>query len=882
MAVFRAAQLLAVALLALAATARADDAYGGAVERTEVPDAGHVPVLTKPPALLTRVEPVFPEQAKAEGLTGDVTLQVDIGADGKVTDVQVLQPAGHGFDEAAVAAVKQFTFSPAEIANQPAPVRITYTEHFVWTAPVDAGPPPPDEVDAGPRWPVRLAGRVLERASRKPIANAAVQVPEVGAMATTDADGHFELPLPPGNLGVDVRAAGYRPFHTVETTTEKERTEVTYFLMPERYGLYETVVRGTREKKEVTRHTLEREELEKVPGSMGDPIRVIQDMPGVARAPFLSGALIVRGSSPTDTGSYMDGVEIPLLFHFLGGPSIVNGEFLDRIDFYPGGFGPEYGRAIGGIVDVQTRSPKPNQWHGSAKIDLIDTGVYLAAPIADGLSVSVAARRSYLDAVLGLVLNATGSSVSVAPVYYDYQLRLDWAPPSAPKDKYKLFFFGSDDYLKVVSAGSNPATNFTLSNHIHFDRLMGSWTWHDGQVTLYTAPYLGIDRASFGVGRFQVDDTDLVAGHREKLSLDLSKRFSLRTGLDFELYRSSYTARFPAVPLDWRPFPGEAAERPDQELGGIINELDYGFWTEGELRLPGRVKLFPGLRFDYFLLHGYSRTALDPRLIVRKDFGSEDKPLTLKGAVGLYNESPGASNLDPLFGNPEEPLQRAFQSSVGVEKKLTDAINFDVTGFFNRRYQLAAPANELVRQSDGTLKRVLVQPYGLGRAYGLEVLLRHEITEHFFGWVAYTLSWSEERDRKNEDYSAATFDQRHILTLIAQYKFGNGWELGGRYRLTSGIPTTPVVDSTYDADTQSYHPIYGPAGSAREPTFNQLDVRVDKSWLFDRWTLGVYLDIQNVLNTTNQEGLIYDYRYRGTEQIPGIPFLPTLGVKGSF
>src|SRR5437660_735098 len=103
----RRALVLVLALSVLPRPARADDAYG-AVERVERPDAGHAPVLTKPPQLLTRVEPVFPEEAKQQGLAGDVTLQVDIGADGKVAGVQVVTSAGHGFDEAAVAAVKQF------------------------------------------------------------------------------------------------------------------------------------------------------------------------------------------------------------------------------------------------------------------------------------------------------------------------------------------------------------------------------------------------------------------------------------------------------------------------------------------------------------------------------------------------------------------------------------------------------------------------------------------------------------------------------------------------------------------------------------------------------------------------------------------------------
>jgi TonB family protein len=875
-----------VLVVGLARGALAEGAYGGATERREVVDAGHVPVLTKAPALLSRVEPIFPEEARAQQLAGDVTMQVDIGADGRVAHVEVLTPAGHGFDEAAVAAVQQFTFSPAEMDDVPAPVRITYTEHFIWSAPIDAGTPEsPDGggVDAGPNWPIRLQGRVLERATRKPIAGAQVAVAGVEAETVTDPKGNFALALPPGNLGVTVKSVGHDPFFTVEKLAEHERNEVTYYLMPKAYGLYESVVHGERDKKEVTRHTLDREELEKVPGSLGDPIRVIQDLPGVARAPFVTGALIVRGSAPTDTGSYLDGVEIPLLFHFLGGPSVVNPEFLDRIDFYPGGFGPEYGRAIGGIVDVQTRAPKADEWHGSGKIDLIDTGVYLAAPIADGLSVSAAARRSYLDAVLGVVLPLLGdNTVSVSPRYYDYQLRVDWAPPRSPKNRYRIFAFGSDDLLTVVSAGnSNPATNFTLNNHISFQRLSAGWTFHDGAITHNLAPYLGLDGVSFGVGKFQFDDTDLVAGLRQKLALELGKAFTLRTGLDLELIRSTYTARFPSVPFDYRPFPGESPEKPDQKLGGIINEYDWAAWVEGELKLPGRIRIIPGLRFDYFYLHDQVRTAVDPRLILRKEFGDLERPWTVKGAVGLYHESPGAPNLDPLFGNPAEPLQAAFQSSLGVEHKLTANINFDVTGFFNRRYDIAANTNDLVRQSDGSLKRVLVGPVQQGRAYGVEVLLRHEITEHFFGWVAYTFSESLERLHR-EQYHPAIFDETHILTLIGQYKFGNGWELGSRFRLVTGIPDTPIRTATFDADTESYRPTNGPIGSTRQPTFKQLDLRVDRTFLFDRWQLGLYLDVQNVLNTTNQEGVLNDYRFRGTEVIPGIPFLPTLGVKGSF
>ena len=147
---------------------------------------------------------------------------------------------------------------------------------------------------------------------------------------------------------------------------------------------YETVVEGEREVLEVTRRTLQRQQLTSVPGTFGDPIRVIQTLPGMQRAPFGLGLLLVRGSNPDDTGIYVDGHEVPSLFHFLGGPSIFNAEMLDSIDLYPGGFPARFGRHHGGAVALELRPTKSDGVHGSAKVDFIDAGGYLRAPISEG------------------------------------------------------------------------------------------------------------------------------------------------------------------------------------------------------------------------------------------------------------------------------------------------------------------------------------------------------------------------------------------------------------------------------------------------------------------------------------------------------------------
>ena len=213
---------------------------------------------------------------------------------------------------------------------------------------------------------------------------------------------------------------------------------------------------------------------------------------------------------------------------------------------------------------------------------------------------------------------------------------------------------------------------------------------------------------------------------------------------------------------------------------------------------------------------------------------------------------------------------------------MTENINIDVTGFYNRRFDLGRRVNEVTNNDDGTVTRLLAANVGLGRAYGLELFIRRKITEHFFGWIAYTLSWSEERRHGDSRYFWTTFDQRHILSAVAQYKFGNGWELGARFRLTTGNPATPYVGSTFDADTQGYRGISGDPGSIRTGTFHQLDVRADKTWLFDRWSLGIYLDIQNIYNASNAEFVTNDYRFRTQGVVAGLPFLPVLGIKGSY
>ncbi len=125
----------------------------------------------------------------------------------------------------------------------------------------------------------------------------------------------------------------------------------------------EVLVKGEHPTREVTRRTLGREEIEHSPGTHGDALLSLQNLPGVARPPPFNGALVVRGSAPDDTNIFIDGTNVPLVYHFGGLSSVVPTELLEKIDFYPGNYSAQYGRGMGGIVDVGIRDPKRDGYH---------------------------------------------------------------------------------------------------------------------------------------------------------------------------------------------------------------------------------------------------------------------------------------------------------------------------------------------------------------------------------------------------------------------------------------------------------------------------------------------------------------------------------------
>jgi TonB family protein len=792
-----------------------------------------------PPQLLHFEHAPYPAQALAAGVTGEVLLALTVSADGSVSAVEVLQAAGHGFDEAAREAAKRFRFEPARAAGKAVAVKIPFRYAFTLETP----PPPAEPAPA----PDASTGPVATGSSAEPLAGA-----PVGASP--------EAPV------LEVSVIGARP------------------------------------PREVTRRTLERRELGRIPGTSGDALRSLQSLPGIARPPGLAGLLIVRGSAPEDTEVFVDGSTVPIIYHFGGLSSAVPTELLERIDFYPGNFSAKYGRVMGGIVDVGLRSPNTrctNErgepldaegcFHGLAQVDLIDTRALLQGPLPiDGWTFAAGGRRSWVGTWLKPVLEELDAGVTSAPVYYDYQLVAETKP--GPGSKLSLRFFGSDDRLEIViksPAAQDPgAFGGTLALGTSVIRAQALYeTPLTPDIDLHSMISVGKDSVGFSLGRFRFDLDLYPIALRSEFGFKLARSLRLNVGLDFLVVPFDTLVRLPEPPRPGEPSPGPFTTRPLLESETHSTAFRPAWYAEAELRLVPRLMLTPGVRLDY--ARDSSHGDVSPRLTARYDLTaspSDESPTPLRSAlkagVGVFHQPPQFQETDAVFGTPGLYSNRSVHLSLGAERELTQQLEVSLEGFYKH-------LTELVSRTADDNGSFTYANEGDGYAAGAELLLKYKSDERFFGWLAYTLSRSVRRDTPGSEEHLFQYDQTHILTVLGSYKFGRGWEAGARFRLVSGpldtpAPRAPSLPAVFAADAAAYTPLSAPPFSERLPLFHQLDVRVEKNWQLHGFRLTFFVDVLNVYNHAAAEAFVYNFDFSLRQYQQGLPIIPSLGFRGEF
>ncbi len=848
------------------------------------------PVLI-PPKLLTYAQATYPQEAVKAGLEAEVVARLDVDETGLVVGVTIEEPVGHGFDEAAEEAMYRFVFEPATRDGLPISSRVLYRYTF-FLKEEEVSP------EQAPKPIANLSGQVTDM-NGKPVPDASVVLTAIASQTSdsaekaeqietteetvepgvVNAEGKFTFPsIPPGDYQVDIVAAGYKPFSSLEKLVDGEVREVLYRLEVEKV-LYEAVVRARRPPREVTRREITRREITRIPGTGGDALRSIQNLPGMARASFMGGELIIRGSSPQDSRYYFDQVPVPMLYHFGGLTSIINSDLLERIDYFPGNYGVRYGGATGGIVEVYPRAPATDRLHAYLDADFWDVSALVETPLTKDWSIAVSGRRSYIDAIInGVMPDDGGFSFNVAPRYYDYQAVIDYHP--SKKNNLRLFAFGSDDKLVFVmgdDVGDNP--NFTGGGAfaIYFHQAQIRWDHHFSKAVSNSfnigSGYVVADM-SFG-DMFKFKDTDVPVYIRDELEYDAHKLVALRTGVDTEIVWSKWNIRAPnMIPTEGEEMDPLTSDMEMLETTGSETNYRLAWYGEFELRPVKDFRLINGLRVDYFGL--LQKVGLDPRFVARYEVV---EGTTLKGGVGLFHQMPQPNEIDEAFGNPDLDLISAIHYSIGVEQKIIENLEIGLEGFYKDISNLVVSPEMDAQPNGAAPEEPMYTNDGRGEVYGLELMLKHYPTDRLFGWVSYTLMRSRRVDHPGERERRFDYDQTHILTVVASVVLGRGWEAGVRFRLVSGNPETPIIGAIYEGDSDIYFPLYGESNSTRLPMFHQMDIRLDKKWEWKYMKLAVYIDVQNIYNQQNVEGYDYNYDFQQRQYFYGLPVIPSFGFK---
>lgn len=778
-----------------------------------------------PPSILECPTPLYPAGVDAGPQRVSALLRVD--EQGNVVRVQDLQglPEFVSLVEPVAAACR---FTPA--TEDGVPITVDQPFAWDWPAPVD-----------------NVVGQVITRGDRVGVRGASVELVrgtvdaqgEVLRTIETDDDGRFAFRnVAPGPLVLRVRAAGFRiPELGLDAPAEPtDVLELELWAFRERSTSDELVAVYDPRAPGPTRRVLEAEAIRAVPGSLGDPVRALLTQPGFARAPFEAGWLIVRGGDPDDTGLYLDGVRIPLLYHMGGFTSIVHPELTESVEYWAGAQ-PARLQGTSGAVNVIPRE-LGDRARAVAGVNVAWAHGFLEAPTRFG-TVALAARRSYLDGVLALFLGA--ESASIAPKFADFQGTLQIGDA-----RITGLWLGDNLEVPSLDGGTLEVTQVGA-------QLQGMIPIDTGRGQLTIRPWIarhGRGLKAFELSGAQVDEQALIErfpGLRIGWQSERTADLRIDTGVEAE-YRSWLLL------LDTRTF-----EAP----GGRVDP-----WIQ--TAMGDRVQIETGIRLDtLWVREQLPRAGISPRSAVRAHLTDN---WSIHGEVGRFHGIPEVLLIAGLPEGAYLPLERSDLISGGFRGRVNAwTLEGDV---YSRRL-----ANLASIETDGTLTQLV------GRVRGFETQVAWR-PEPVAVSLLYQYGHSERLGEPGSDPQPALIDQPHRLQLLVVSNLPRDWTLSSRFRYGSGFPRftdeftgLPYPSEALDLLTQQTVTLDDPLAE-RLPPFHSLDIKVLKEVQLRKWRLDFWLDVQNIYNRRVVEPFLTGFPESAQTYGFGLPVLPIFGIEG--
>ena len=725
-----------------------------------------------------------------------------------------------------------------------------------------------------------MRGTVYGQETGDPLANTTVRLVETGQSAVTDENGEFRFEdLPAGDYTLNVIAVGYRLLEEDNVAMVKagEITEVEILLAPVTVTLEGVEVRARSTPATVGRQTVGVLEIRRIPGSAGDALRALQALPGIGTASDFDGQLYIRGGAPEDNRFYLDRAPLFYPYHFGGLVSTVNSEILNRIDVYAGGFGAEFGADAQAVIDIYSRRGREDRIGGKFNLNMLYSEGLLEGPIGSRGSWYLAGRRSYFD-----LLPIDVERITAFPRFWDYQAKVSY--DFSENHQLNVKAFAADDVMRLKLGLADVEYDPTLAGRFDFEsRFNVQAADFRSALTDRLTSHLSISRASylqafsFGQGLF-LELEPVQHEVREDLAYRLNQKHQLESGLLISTTQWNGAANFPRLPDEGDPTASESQYFTFEEK--ITVDFDQRFnFIEGYLQNRFEpydfLSLTLGLRLDYFNLT--DRVSVGPRGSLQFNMPGGS---VLRFAYGRYEISPYPWQIAQGFGNPDIKENTANHYIVELEREISPQTRLKVAGYQKDFRDLITRD-----QREGNLNQVYLNQ-GQGYARGIELSVKHRAGDRFFSWANYTYSVSKREDRPGEMERLYSFDQPHVATVTASYMLTPTWEIGAKWQYRTGNPYTPVVDAEIvrhpDTGRPRYNPIYGETNSARVPTFHRLDLRISKSFIYQRWRWGIFVELLNAYNRKNVLDVDYSRNYKEERNVHQLPIFPYFGLTIEF
>ncbi len=708
--------------------------------------------------------------------------------------------------------------------------------------------------------PGYITGQVTERTTGQAIPGIKISVVN-NADVMTDGDGNFRLEIASGIYDIQISGQGFVPVARNQIAVTGNRITLLNIqldvTLSENVEIRSDIFVKTSEQP-VSNSTLNRAEIRSTPGSGGDPLRVINALPGVISASGEFADLLVRGGTAEENLTFIDNIPVGDFTYFSdkfdggrgGRAAILAPDVFETLEFSAGGFGVRYGDRSSSALDIHLREPNREKIQGVIFADSGTAGGTAEIPLGKRGGWLSSARRSYIGNAFK-VAGIVNDGIIQFPETLDFTNKVIYDLTTHNKISFTLLnLFESFSQTREQALSIDRRTDrfearrtsrrlvfgTTLSSVIGEKTLGQTTFWINGSHNdgTFIRPEIFVS-----IPQRTRDLRDSQIGIKEELTSSLSSKLQIAIGGGIYFDQANYftfenTGRF------FSPFEEEFNASPRaNRLQLDTTASGYGY-AQATFQVTPRFSVTPGIRVDRYGIT--AETLASPRVSAR--FGVNSK-IDLTFAAGIYRQPPSIFLLSLTPNNRNLRSQSASHIIGGIDwlasKDLRVRFEAYQKNYENLAVQPISSTQTFVQ--DGNYFNT-----GSGRSRGLEISVKKALTGFFSGEASYAYINSRRRFADGGFAFPSDFERPHQLTVIGITRF-YGFSVAAKYRLASGLPYTRRT--AFDA----FPPFQVVAqriaqesdtNALRLPNFASFDLRVEKRFGFDRWSFSPYIDIFNL------------------------------------